>query len=113
MKANELRIGNLILLTKDNFKTTKEYRLYGIDIYKLDESECIDIKPIPLTEELLLKLEAVKLDFKDYPSYNLKGIQINFINGMWIEYVSRIEITGLHHLQNIFYFRMNEELEIK
>lgn len=70
------------------------------------------LKPISISEELLLKIGAEKLDFKEYPSFNLRGVQINFINELWIEYVSRIEITGLHHLQNIFYFRMAEELEV-
>lgn len=104
MKANELRIGNYVGFPSG--------ATYIVDMIYSDYEGLSYWKPIPLTEELLLRLEAVKLDFKDYPSYNLKGIQINFINGMWIEYVSRIEITGLHHLQNIFYFRMNEELTI-
>ena len=47
---------------------------------------------IPISEELLLKLGAIKLDFKDFPSFNLKGLQINHIDGLWIEYVSRVEI---------------------
>jgi hypothetical protein len=70
------------------------------------------LRAIPISEELLLNLGAVKLSFKDFPCFNLKGMQINFVNGLWIEYVSRIEIKGLHHLQNIFYFRKAEYLDV-
>lgn len=54
MNANELMLGNLVFLTKDNFKTKKVYELSSFDIYKLDESNCQDIQPIPLTEKWLL-----------------------------------------------------------
>ena len=75
--------------------------------YRLDT-----LRAIPISEELLLKLGAIKLEFKDFSSFNLKGLQINYIDGLWIEYVSRIEIKGLHHLQNIFYFRNSEDLAV-
>ena len=70
------------------------------------------LRPIPISENLLLKLGAVKLESKDFPSFNLKGLQINYINDVWIEYVSRAEIKGLHHLQNILYFRNMEDLDV-
>jgi len=75
--------------------------------YRIDK-----LRAIPISEELLLKIGAIKLDFKDFPSFNLKGLQVNFIDGLWIEHVSRIEIKGLHHLQNIFYFRNSEDLPV-
>jgi len=54
MEANELRIGNWILLEKDGIK--KEYQMdSGFDIYKADESNCADISPILLTEEWIKK----------------------------------------------------------
>ena len=112
----EIRIGNLVKLIYGQRKYSKvtgvdsEY-LY-IDEITFDYTEHSEFESIPLTEKLLLKLNAVKLDFKDFPSFNLFGIQINFMNGLWIEYVSRVEIKGLHHLQNIFFFRMSEELDV-
>lgn len=75
--------------------------------YKLES-----LRAIPISEELLLKLGAIKMDFIEFPCFNLKGLQINHIDGLWIEYVSRIEIKGLHHLQNIFYFRKSEDLAV-
>ncbi|NQY41966.1 MAG: hypothetical protein HRT87_01265 [Legionellales bacterium] len=51
IEAKALRDGNYIFLTKDGFKSKKVYQLDAYDIYKASESECEDIKPIPLTEE--------------------------------------------------------------
>lgn len=130
INPTELRIGNL--LTTEWYDSYLDMMLVesinykGINLDVQDdgnyqelaahfiepEYEFRKLYPIPITEELLLKLGAIKLDFKEYPSFNLKGIQINYIDSLWIEYVSRVEITGLHHLQNIFYFRNTEELDI-
>ena len=57
MKANELRIGNWIVLVKEDIKQTRDYQLDAYDIYKASEfgdiTECL--LPIPLTEEWLIK----------------------------------------------------------
>lgn len=110
-----LRIGNLVIRNGVVYEVwdlkRKELEL---DSQKLDRHimYCTydELYPIPISEKLLLELGAIDLDYKNYPSYNLKGLQVNFVNGMWIEYVSRVELAGLHWLQNIFFFRMNEEL---
>jgi len=112
-----LRIGNIVnLLTgEDEFYEIRFFDDETIsfkDYISWDFIGYDEIEAIPLTEELLLKVGAIKLDFKDFPSFNLFGLQINFINGLWIEYVSRVEVKGLHHLQNIFYFRNSEELNV-
>lgn len=104
---NDLRIGNKVY----SCYPTKDKEMVDINYISKDLG-LFFLTPIPLTEELLLKLGALKLDFKDFPSFNLFGMQINFINGLWIEYVSRVEIKGLHHLQNIFFFRNSEELQV-
>lgn len=116
LKASDLRIGNLV---KFGDNICKVIEITTIAFYVIDEkgetykNTWAELEPIQITEDLLLKLGGIKLYFKDFPSFNLLGIQINFINGMWIEHVSKVEIQGLHHLQNIFYFRNSEELEIK
>jgi len=106
MKANELRIGNLVLLTKDNFITTKEYRLDGIDIYKLDESECIDIKSMPLTEEFYRKIQ--KQLFEAGLEYSYSSIT----NRLFIYIGNRTIICDfIHNIQNLYFALTNEELE--
>jgi len=125
-----LRIGNLVTDEfYDSFNTIIEVESIdkkGINLEIKDDGnypECSErwiepyyrfdaLRAIPISEELLVKTGAIKIDFKDFPSFNLLGMQLNFVNGLWIEYVSRVEITGLHHLQNIFFFRNSEELRV-
>ena len=112
----EIRIGNIVKLIYGQRKystvTGVDSEYLYIDEITFDYTEHAEFEAIPISEELLLKLNSVKLDFKDFPSFNLFGMQINLVNGLWIEYVSRVEIKGLHHLQNIFFFRNSEELQI-
>lgn len=120
--AKDLRIGNYVYFNNDNYSKgriseIRESIFAGMDKVRLNNVVnklhfVSNLKPIKISESLLEVLGASRIDFKDFPSYNLKGIQINYVNGMWIEYVSRVEILGLHHLQNIFYFRMSEELSV-
>ncbi len=126
----DLCIGNLV--TDDFYDSLKNITKIdsiderGINLEIKDDgnySECAQrcigpyrrldtLRTIPISAELLLKLGAIQLDFKDFLSFNLYGLQIYYIDGLWIEYVSRIEIKGLHHLQNIFYFRYSEDLAV-
>jgi len=121
VSVTDMRIGNLFELTfiperSEYLKLTEITKVfeneYGFSFEK-NQFRLLDlIFIIPITEELLLKIGAIKLDFKDFPSFNLFGTQINFINGLWIDYATRVEIKGLHHLQNIFFFRNSEELQV-
>lgn len=67
IQANEIRIGNYVYLLKNGIK--KIYQIGGgYDIYKVDESNCIDIEPIPLTEDVFLKIKDE--EFKYFFNYN-------------------------------------------
>jgi len=63
--------------------------------------------PIPITEELLIKTGAIKTG---KTSYNVHGMLIILTDGKWIEYVHQIELAGIHHLQNVFYYTRGKEL---
>jgi hypothetical protein len=106
MEANELRIGNFILLTKDNFYTSKIYQLSGFDICKLDESNCFDAKPIPLTEEWLLKFGIINRQIWVFEIFgdNKRGFHISSESGEWIF------IEHVHQLQNLYFALTGEEL---
>lgn len=130
ISQKELRPGNLITDKYwDSFHTiitVESIDHQGINLEILDDGRYPEFQqhwiepyyhfdqlhPIPITEDLLIKLNAVKIKYRDFPSFNLNGLQINFIDGQWQEYVSQIKLKGLHHLQNIFYFRFDEELVI-
>ena len=119
MEVRELRVGNYINLTKDNFKTTKVYQLDAFDIYKLQENECADIKPIPITEEWLirlglseyygssyyLKINRDKLKWCRRTPKGGKGIRFKCPKYPHIAYV--------HQLQNLYFALTGKELELK
>jgi hypothetical protein len=112
MKASELRIGNLVLLTKDSFKTSNVYQLDGFDIYKLEESECFDIKPVILTEEWFEKFGFdKKTGWDGLEFYILNGVDL-IITLQGFEYNDQI-IETVHRLQNLFFALREKELEIK
>lgn len=117
MNANELRVGNYILLED---KHIIKCDLIDIDLCKIDR------KPIPLTEEILLKIGAKCLGFADefneIKQYDLGyGIIIDFyvkINEFDVYYCNNIiecyddiEIK-LHELQNLYLGLTRKELEI-
>ena len=116
LSANELRIGNYVssILHRNKFFVIRGIGKAWVNFEGISITVTIpELEPIPLTEEWLLKCGAVKLDFKTFPSFNLFGMQINFVDGIWKEYVHQVELKGLHHLQNLFFFSRNEELTIK
>ena len=72
------------------------------------------LSAIPLTEEILLKCEgSLFIGDSHFKCYNINGMEINFIDDKWVEYVSRVEIKYLHELQNIYYWRTKKNLQIK
>lgn len=104
MKTTDLRLGNYI----DKYgKPTK----VDLGILQKIENGSVIYKPIPLSEKWLLKLDFQKRDV-EFPSYTKKGIQINYLNGKWVEYVRRIEVKTVHKLQNLFYCLSGIDLEL-
>ena len=106
MKASELRIGNLVY---DNLGGA--LKIKGISL----ESDLSHIKPIPLTEEWLLKF-GFEFDEEDdgYQKGKYKVSVSNegclfFINiGYYPEEIA--EFNYVHQLQNLYFALTNEEL---
>jgi hypothetical protein len=69
------------------------------------------LEPIPLTEELLVKCEGVKLAHY-INCYNVNGIQLTLKGDEFIEYVHQIPIKSLHQFQNFYFFTKQQELTI-
>lgn len=130
MKPKDLRIGNFVYLTKDNFITVKAYELDGYDIYKLSESDCADIKGIPISEEWLLKLGFQRQNhskdwfvkdlvdgftlYYNFGSALYKGLTLEGNGGYDFEGdVDLKHIKYVHQLQNLYFALTGEELTIK
>ena len=118
MKATELRIGNYIDYTTEReivtMQTTYEY-------IRLIHNGNKNFKPIPLTEEWLLKFGFVK-EFnadENSDSFYLKdcddSFYIDYDNSWYIGATSYGYLKGIHYvhqLQNLYFALTNEELTL-
>ena len=140
MKANELRIGNYVKGVSDNY-TDRENKLgeyifpvavIGKDFVKLDigfdalesyENRPIisyllsDLKPIPLTEEWLLKF-GFELDYESHWSSTQEFLLLEQLGDSYIKlcdghFHDSIEMKFVHQLQNLYFALTGEELKIK
>lgn len=122
MKSNELRIGNYLSYKLGTFIV----RGVGKDCVWLNDTGgpisingFLEIQPIPLTEEWLLKfgfdkyLELRHNDFMlEYISFN-KKIMLTLYDYNDNEVSIDTKIKCVHQLQNLFYALTCEELTIK
>ena len=126
MKANELRLGNLVTATLTN-------EIYEIGIWALRviedgnyqnsyDTETKVYKAIPLTEEWLLKFgfkkqldkSFAKNDFSIFLDKRFKTnlfLQENQEDFKWFSYELKVEY--IHQLQNLYFALTGEELKIK
>ena len=129
MKAQELRIGNLVYAdTPDNIKEIVEIRRNAVTVnyVRTDTNEphqaMIDygrLMPVLLTEEWLLRF-----GFELYFQTSYRGKYSNFrINGIWVYFFcdtntiefrdNDLKINHAHQLQNLYYALTGEELTLK
>lgn len=110
---NELRIGNHIIDFHSEAKITSiglEYISTDRGITKIQKIE--NIKPIPLTEEWL-----IKFGFKHYLyGYRLKSIVLEQYSSIYYKirgYAHNSNIGYVHQLQNLYFDLTGKELFIK
>lgn len=133
LKANDLRIGNLITLNDKVRQRLWEDKITAIsDYFKIEtiwndgdvlvllddesvELDLTEIEPIPLTEERLLKF-----GFKNntYPKekYFLQDFEYNIFNkqvSICKMQITNIDIKFVHSLQNLYHALTGEELILK
>jgi hypothetical protein len=115
MKAEELRIGNYYN------KNGEIKQITPSDIIEVWESERIWCKPIPLTEEWLLKfgfeLKKVSMGGREYEGWRNFSFHLdtNYIkNTLFYHWMGgNIEIKHVHQLQNLYFALTSEALTIK
>jgi len=107
MKANELRLGNSLIDSRSN----EIHVVSGNSIHSMQYAESTEIlKPIPLTEEWLLKF-----GFKSDPEnivFEINGLLVYKQDStFWFDLISdSIEIEYVHQLQNLYFALTNKEL---
>ena len=143
MKANELRIGNLVNTYKDDvhygIEVVSNISNAGINefltgeysaVFKHPINDDLIIKPIPLTEEWLVKFgfeittdpENVHYKLSLVGEFN-ESFVINRKVGYIVFYVPHVccnnylcfttQIKSIHQLQNLYFALTGEELTIK
>ena len=121
MKQNEIRVGNWLNDPRPfNEDTKKFFKMTDNGYFKVtarDIQFAEEYKPIPLTEEILLKCRFKK-DTKGVLVLN-KNIYSLILWGGEVsvylkidESVLSIEINYLHQLQNLYFALTGQELEI-
>ena len=133
MEANELRIGNFVLLDiKQTLPFTHNIKAKDIYDISIGDNEEWTVEPIPLTEEWLIKFgfdkrreQIFKNHWKDkfyigfnYGRYSL--YQVGDVHNHWYlnhEFEKTKRITSIiryvHQLQNLYFALTGKELEIK
>jgi len=116
MKANELRIGNLIDLGN---RIAKINEIYHTACTVLDLEETQDTiedyertKPIPLTRESLLKFGFQDKFSEKRIYFRIKGMLIEVKNGSKF-YYNNIHLKYIHQLQNLYFALTGKELILK
>ena len=109
IRENELRVGNWVLSP-----TQGEIQIENG--WQIDEGE--EVKPIPLTEEWLLKFGFDSDPYQDM--YVLGWLKINCDKTrggleLWVENITGnvVYLQHVHSLQNLYFALTGEELTIK
>jgi hypothetical protein len=118
MKANELRIGNLVMYDGRVFEIdtiAKEFPTLNTIEFGIGVVDWMNINPIPLTKEWLLKFGFYKSDNYGNDEYRLDGY--SYFRGRF--YISDcdecgedVEINFVHELQNLYFALTKKELTI-
>lgn len=114
MKAEELRIGNLVLLPNGN-----EYKIERNDFqYISGLSNIEDYQPIPLTEQWLIDFGLLKKP--NHKCFHIKGMEFDLPimsggyhdNECGLDEENRITLFYVHQLQNLYFALTGEELQL-
>ena len=119
MEANELRIGNWV---RWDYEESSEGNVYPVEYgYELDDIKNNPniVKPIPLSEEWLLKFGFNKVsdiwEFWKNSGWDLRQHKLE--NKWWLFYNGQdldcVRIDYVHQLQNLYFALTGEELTIK
>ena len=112
MESRELRIGNYVnwIIPFSNEYSPKEVDIKILSLINNDSDIC---KPIPLTEEWLLKFGFEKIIVENYPIYIFNGFMVEVYTDCCVICYNNTEITKIkfvHSLQNLYFSIKLKEL---
>ena len=118
MDVKELRVGNYFIPITDNGYELEPRKIKVSEFLLLSERP-EKAKPIPLTEEWLIKFgfEMVQMDSNSgkYEVYSKYKLTYNTFHGWWLfnKRLDRTPVKYVHQLQNLYFALTGEELPIK
>lgn len=123
IEINELRVGNLVqdkhgnIIPVDSIVSAEGNGINAPVSYNgcCPDYSLSDIYPIPLSEQWLLDLGAIKVNRDFYWGYD-NQFQIHYVGHvlcLWVRDFLFIPIHTVHKLQNIYFVYMEDELVYK
>ena len=115
IKANELRIGNLIYNPVQKINFQADIQAISNVWYNYTRIQDLHYQPIPLTEELLKKCGFKWINH----ALRKENISIRYLSKNYEIFISNekrrfvIQLKYVHQLQNLYFALTGEELEIK
>lgn len=116
MKIQELRVGNYI------YREGRKTKVYSIEPNNWFNGESDKLKPIPLTEEWLLKFgfkegAHIAEGCHEWTLQNNRKFRLQVLGSLicvsdTCELLEEIELKYVHQLQNLYYALTGQELEI-
>ncbi len=114
MKANELRIGNLVLNQGELVELTKQKFKMAVISFN-----CQEIEPIPLTYEWLNKFGSdghyghyISLNDEKGGAIDFSDINDLYLVNEWHENFPLTKIKYVHSLQNLYFALTGKELKL-
>jgi len=116
MKAKNYRIGNLVKYDNRVFEIdtiAKVFPTLNTTEFGIGVVDWNNIKPIPLTEEWLIKFGFEVYEFDDKEKqYRINDRLLVVRNNVFYDYGSRVELKYVHQLQNLFFALTQKELTL-
>jgi hypothetical protein len=113
IKENELRIGNLVGYDGRVFEIdtiAKEFPTLNTIEFGIGVVDWMNVNPIPLTEEWLLKFGFIK-HVNQSIWYTLNKVDVWFFDGKYVNDID-VEIKYVNQLQNLYWCLTGEELKL-
>ena len=116
MKANEVRLNNYVIYDNEVYQIdtiAEVFPTLNTDKFGIGVVDWNNIKPIPLTEEWLIKFgfEVYEFDHKEN-QYRINDRLLVVRNNVFYDYGSRVELKYVHQLQNLFFALTQKELTL-
>ncbi len=112
MEATDLRIGNYVELICDGHEHEPDLLKWSLDDFDFYSDRMKDVKPIELTEDILLKCGYFKIDNAGVIHFYVKGHSIWLCNELFLCEKNGVMIKYLHQLQNLYFALTNQEVTI-